>query len=301
MAFRVADSTSRNTNVERINTQRARLSVLQERITSGKRINRPSDDPSGAAAVIRLKTNQSEIEQFKRSANFANQRLTAADDVLGGYENILERVKTLVSQGLSDTATQTAKNALATEIEAMRGRILNVANTKYEDEYLFGGSRQAAPPFDPTTSAPNPNPSAPQYIQIEPGANAIPVGVTSDTVFRDGTSDIFTDLNNAITALRGTGNPATDRTALENSFSRLETYRNLVSVAHSQVGGNMNITEMAQSRLSEDSLSYGARIDSIEGDDFAASAVELAETQSALEATLQIVAKGRRSLFDFLG
>ncbi|HQU84629.1 MAG TPA: flagellar hook-associated protein FlgL [Pyrinomonadaceae bacterium] len=301
MAFRVADSTARDTNISRINAQRSRLSILQERIASGKRINRPSDDPSGAAAVIRLKTNLSEIDQFKRSANFANQRLTAADDVLSGYENILERTKTLVSQGLSDTATQTAKNALATELEAMRGRILNTANTKYEDEYLFGGSRQAAPPFDPTTSAPNPNPAAPQYIQIEPGANAIPVGVTSDTVFKDSTSDIFTDLTTAITALRGTGNPATDRTNLEASFARLEVYRGLVSDAHSLVGGNMNITEMAQSRLAEDSLSYGERINNIEGDDFASTAVDLAETQSALDATLQVVAKGRRSLFDFLG
>lgn len=301
MAYRVADSTSRNTNTERINTQRSRLSAIQERIASGKRINRPSDDPSGAAAVIRLKTSQTEIEQFKRSADFAGQRLTAADDALSGYQNILEHVKTLVSQGLSDTASQSAKNALATEIEALRGRILNVANTKYEDEYLFGGSRQNAPPFDPTTAAPNPNPAAPQFIQIEPGANAIAVGITAETVFSDANANIFTDLTNAISALRGTGNPTTDRTTLENSFARLETYKNLVAVAHSQIGGNMNITDMAKSRLTEDSLSYAERIDAIEGDDFAASALELAETQNALEGTLKMIAQGRRSLFDFLG
>ena len=41
----------------RINAQRSRLSVLQERLSTGKRINRPSDDPSGAEAVIKSANN----------------------------------------------------------------------------------------------------------------------------------------------------------------------------------------------------------------------------------------------------
>lgn len=301
MNFRTTDTSSASISAARINAQRNRLSTLQEQIASGKRINRPSDDPNGAEFVIRLKTSQSEITQFKRTATTANQKLTAADDSLSNYENILERVRTLVAQGMSDTATQTAKNSLATEIESLRSRILNVANSKYGDEYLFGGTRQNAPPFDPVTAAPAATPTSAQHMQIEPGTNAIAVGVTADTFLTDATGDIFTDLTNAAAALRGTGNPTTDRTTLETTMTRIATYNDLVNIAHSRIGANMNTTEAALENLTNNFLSLDERVNEIEGADFAETALKLAEAQRTLEATLQVTAQNRRNLFDFLG
>lgn len=299
MNYRVADNNS--STIARINAQRSRLSVLQERLSSGKRINRPSDDPIGAEAVLKLRTSQKEIEQFQRNTQTANQKLTAADTSLNSYENILDRVKTLVAQGLGDTATQTAKDALATEIESLRSRILNIANSKNGDDYLFGGTRQNAPPFDPATGIPAVTPATAQFMQIEPGMNAMAVGVTAETVFSDSTATIFEDLTNAINALRGTGDPTADRTSLETTMSRLEIYRDLVTNAHAQIGANMNQTEIASENLGNNFLAFSEQINSIETADFAETALNLAQTQQALEATLQVAARGRRTLFDFLG
>lgn len=301
MTYRITDSFSSANTTARINAQRSLLGVLQERISSGKRINRPSDDPSGAEMVLKLRTSQAEIEQFKRSAGSVSQKLTAADDTLSSYENVLDRVKTLMAQGLSDTTTQAAKNALATEIQALRERILSTANTKNGDEYLFGGTRQNAPPFNPANATPASTPTNPQHVQIEPGANAIASGVTADTVFADATSTIFADLDAAVSALRGTGNAANDRATLENTMSRLKIYSDAASLAHAKIGANMNITEIAQDRLGSDFLSLDERANDIEGDDFAETALKLAEAQRSLDATLQVAANGRRSLFDFLG
>ncbi len=301
MTFRVTDSNTNSSFTKRINAQRSQIGILQERLATGKRINRPSDDPNGAEAVINIRTSQKEIEQFQRSASAANQKLTAADDTLGSYENTLERIKTLVSQGLNATTTQTAKNAIAVELEALRERVLSTANSKNNGEFLFGGSRQNIPPFDPATAAPAATPATAQYVQIEPGANAIFVGVTAETVFGDATSDIFSDLTNAITALRGTGNESADRTTLQNTFSRLSVYSDLAGVARAKIGANQNIADLSQERLSNDFLSLDTRANDIEGADFAETAIDLSETTNALEATLQVVATGRRSLFDFLG
>ena len=301
MTYRVTDSLNSANSAARINSQRGLLNVLQERIASGKRINRPSDDPNGAEVVIKLRTSQTEIEQFKRSAASANQKLTASDDALNGYENILDRVKTLVAQGLSGTATQTARESLATEIGSLRERILNTANSKSGDEYLFGGSRQNEPPFDPATATASATAANARYIQIEPGTNAIAVGVTAEAVFGDANSDIFKDLDAAIAALRGTGDDAADHTTLETTMSRLKIYADSASVAHAKIGANMNITELAQEHLTGDYQSLDERANEIEGADFAETAVKLAEAQRALDATLQVTANGRRSLFDFLG
>lgn len=301
MNIRVSDNSTATRLTARVNAQRSRLENLQEHLASGKRINRPSDDPNGAETVIKLRTSEREIEQFQRTAQTARQKLIAADDTLNSYENLLQRVRTLVTQGLSDTATQTAKNALATEIESLRGRILNVANSNYNGEYLFGGTRQNAPPFDQTTAVPAATPSTPQFIQLEPGTNAIAVGVTAESFLSDTTSDIFTDLTNAVTAFRGTGDAAIDRTTLENTMSRMAIYNDLANIAHTNIGSNMNAAELAQENLTNNSQSLAERISVIEDIDFAETALNLTETQRNLEAILQAAAKRPRSLFDLLG
>jgi flagellar hook-associated protein 3 FlgL len=301
MNFRVTDNSADST-ISRINTQRSRLSVLQERITTGKRINRPSDDPAGAEAVINLKTTQTEIEQFVRAAGTVSQKLTATDSGLNEYENILTRIKSLISPGLSDTTTPQGRKLMAIDIESLRDRILSLAGSKNGDDYLFGGTRQDAPPFDPVTGSPANTPASAQYVQIEPGANAIAAGVTAETIFADANSTIFADLTAAAAAMRGTGDPAADRAVLINTMVRTDVYTGLSAVAHARVGVNLNLAENTIDRLKNNSLALDESVASIETADFAETALEFTNAQRVLEATLQASAQqNRRSLFDFLG
>ncbi len=300
MTFRITDSNTNSTSARRVNAHRSQISILQERLATGKRINRASDDPQGAEAVINIRTSQTEIAQFKRNASAVKQKLTVADDSLGNYENILDRVKTLISQGMSGTATQEAKNAIAVELESLRERILAVANSKSGGEFVFGGDRQNEPPFDPTTAAPSSTPSSVRYVQIEPGTTAIPSGVTAESFLSDTVSDIFTDLTDAVAALRGTGDADADRATLQNTFSRLDVYSDLASITRARIGANSNTTDLALENLSGDYLSLDLRAKDIEGADFASTVIELTESEQALEATLQVIANGRRSLFDYI-
>jgi flagellar hook-associated protein 3 FlgL len=300
MPYRIADSTSSANNAARINAHRSRLAVLNEQLTTGKRINRASDDPAGIEMVLSLRTSQTEIQQFQRNNQAANQKLTAADDVLNNYETMLDRVRVLVTQGLSDTSTQAAKNALATELETLRSRILAVANTKNNGEFLFGGVRQSEAPFD-AAAVPSALPTSAQYVQIEPGSNAILVGVTAETIFGDATSTIFADLTTAVAALRGTGDPVADRASLEAMNARFANFSELANVGRTIVGANMNATEFAQDALAGSFLNLDEQATNVEGTDFAAAAIGVADAERSLEATLQIAARGRRTLFDFLG
>lgn len=297
--MRISSNTSKFDSLSQINAQQSRLNILNERLNTGKRINRPSDDPSGAEAVLNLRTTQTEIKQFERAATSVSQKLLAGDDALNNYQNILDMVKTNVSRGLTDTSLQTARETLATELEALRGRILSVANTKNGDEFVFGGTRQTVAPYD-SAATPAAAPSSTQYVQIEPGANPIPTGVTAQTVFADSTSDIFTDLNNAISALRGTGNAAADKATLQTTMSRLTVYSDQAAISRATIGANMSVADAAKETLTNSYLSIDERATDIEGADFAETALEYADVQKALDATLQVAAKGRRSLFDFL-
>ena len=301
MIFRVPDSFRPTNFTTQINTHRGRVAILQERITTGRRINRPSDDPVGAGAVLNIRTSQSEIDQFRRSAENANVKLSVVDGVLNTFSEFLERVRTKVTQGFNSTATQQTKEILAVELESLRSAILGIANRQAGGEYIFGGIRQDSAPFDETTGAPNPNPTVARFAQIEPGANAIATGAIAEDIFSDATSDIFADIDASITALRGTGDEVADKAALENTINRLTIYSDQSAIAQSKIGGNMALTTAAQERLTTDYLNLNAQANSIENADFTESAIEFAEAQNALNASLQVVANRQRSLIDFLG
>lgn len=300
MNTRVPDSNGSASLTSRINMHRLRLNVLQEQLATGRRINRPSDDPSGAEMVLNMRTSMRQIEQFQRNAETVNLKLTGADDALAAYETALDRVKVLVSRGLSEISTPQTREAVAIELEGLRNSILSVANTISGDEYVFGGTRQNAPPFDRTTGQPAVTSATAQYIQIEPGAPALASGVIAEQVFGDSNSTIFEDITAAVTALRGTGDPAADRLALQNAMSRMTVHGQLASAAHARIGASQNAADIALENLSTNLLAFDARITEIEGADFAETAVGIADAQRALDATLQVAAQGRRSLFDFL-
>ncbi|NJM51899.1 MAG: hypothetical protein HC846_00070 [Blastocatellia bacterium] len=95
--------------------------------------------------------------------------------------------------------------------------------------------------------------------------------------------------------------PATDRTTLETTMSRLAIYTDLANVAHTYIGANMNAAELANENLVSNFQSLTERISAIEDIDFAETALNLTETQRNLEAILQIAGREKRSLLDYLG
>ena len=302
MPFRVTDASNAARRAAQIMTSQQRVTAAQERVSSGKRINRPSDDPSGAEAVIRLRTSQAVVEQFRRSTGVAKDKLLIADGALDNYERVLDRAHTLLVQGASDFTGSEARKAIAEEIEGIYSGILSTANMRSDDGYVFGGTRQDAPPFDPTTAAPAASTASSPLLQIEPGAPPVTVGVTAETVFSDSNGTIFDTLTAVAAALRGTGDPAADRTTINTALDRLSTFAAQARVARTRIGASLNAVESADQRLNHDFFSLEVAAQQKESADFVESAVQLTEAQRALEATLRANAyTGQRSLIDLLG
>jgi flagellar hook-associated protein 3 FlgL len=307
MPFRVTDSSSNKEYIAQVSANRNKLAKAQEQLASGKRINRPSDDPLGAEDVIRLRSNQAAINQYQRNAGAAQDKLLAGDQAVSNYELLLDRARTLVAQGVSDTTPAASKSAIAAEIDGIKDRILAIANSRQGDEYLFGGTRQNAPPFAPSALDPNviqiaATPTSQASIRLEPGGTPVKTGVTAETIFTDATGNIFDALSSISTALRGTGNPTTDRTTALNNLDRLVGFSNQTSVARTQIGASLNNIDSINERLATDHLSYEENIQDIESADFAEAAVNLVESERMLEALIQSGAhRGRRTLIDLLG
>lgn len=301
MPFRVTDAGANAKLTAQITAATQRISTAQEQISTGKRINRPSDDPASAEVVLRLRTSQTVVEQFNRNAGAAKDALLAADGVLEVYQQALDRARALLSQGASDTTSAAGKQTIAAEIDGIRERLLALANTRYDEGYLFGGTRQSAPPYN-TTGVPAATPASPQLIQIDPDGSPVTTGIPAETVFSDANGTIFAALTAAATALRGTGNAAADQTTVLTQLDRVTAFTDLAGVGRTIIGASLRRVEAAGSRLEQSSLSLEEAAQRLETADFAGAAVKLSESGRALDAILQTAAQiGRRSLIDLIG
>jgi flagellar hook-associated protein 3 FlgL len=303
MSFRVTDSARSQSLASRIARGHARTAAAEERLTSGKRINRPSDDPSGAGTVSRLRSLQETIDGFRRSAGLAHDHLIKTDTALESYETILDRASALLTQAASDTTTAESRQTIATELDSIRSRIIALANTNGEDGYLFGGTRQDASPVDAATGALNANPTRPSLVRLERDAPPVQTGSTADKVFANDTDNIFATLASASASLRGaSGNAATDRQTLLDAMRSLNALAQTARVARTETGASLSQITNISERHTSDYLQLATTIDRLESADFAQAAIELTASQTALEAIFRAGSpNGRRSLIDFLG
>jgi flagellar hook-associated protein 3 FlgL len=301
MPFRVTSSSQTAILAARIALSSQRLEAAQERVSTGKRINRPSDDPFGAEAVLRFRTSQASVEQFQQNAATVRDGLTSAEGAMESYQQLLDRASVLMTQGASDSTIGPARVSIAQELDGIRTQMITIANTKSNDRFVFGGTRQGVAPFD-TAGNLTATATTTQMVQIEPGASPIAAGLTADSVFADVGGSVFATLATAVTALRGTGNPVTDQAAVLASLDRLVSFSNQSETGRAQLGASFNAVDSAVGRLTSQSLSFQESADRFESVDFTKAAIELTQASNALQATLQATAYAAKgSLMDLIG
>ena len=116
------------------------LTQTELQVASGKRIQRPSDDPSAAVRVLDLQEAQQRLAQYQRNADVATARLEQEETALIGIGNLLQRVRELAVQGANGTLSAEDRGAIAVEVREHMDGYLQLANTRDPNgEYIFAG------------------------------------------------------------------------------------------------------------------------------------------------------------------
>jgi len=130
------------------------LSETELQVASGKRILRPSDDPSAAVRILDLKEAEQRLAQYQRNADWATARLEQEETTLQGIGNLLQRARELTVRGNNGTMSTVDRQAIAAEIEQIRDSFLQLTNTRDANgEYIFGGFRTQSEPMSMTIGA----------------------------------------------------------------------------------------------------------------------------------------------------
>jgi len=124
-----------------------KLFKLNNQISSGKRIDRPSDDPIGMSKVLIYRTELNSFGQSQKSIDQATGWLSRMDSIFMEVDDVLGRASELAVQQASSIASETTREGAAQEIQELREMLVGLANSKYAGKYMFGGTMTQTQPF----------------------------------------------------------------------------------------------------------------------------------------------------------
>ncbi len=134
-----------------IRRNQVEIARLQDGVASGRRIQRPSDDPAGASRALDIGETLDRLEQYQVNARLADQRLALEDSTLEGVQNLITRIKELSLAANSGTQTPETRNAISTEVSERLANLLDLANVRDANgDHLFSGFQGRTRPFEIT-------------------------------------------------------------------------------------------------------------------------------------------------------
>lgn len=146
--LRLSTSQAFDSGLERLQQRQRELTDAQERLTSGKRVSKASDDPAAAARAERALASMSRHDASQRALEASRSVLTLTESTLGESGDLLQQVReTLIAAGNASYG-DSERVALAERLQALRSQLLLAANRgDGAGAFLFGGQGSAAPPF----------------------------------------------------------------------------------------------------------------------------------------------------------
>ena len=191
MALRVTQGLMYGASVRGMNKSLADYMESNLQSSSQKKINRPSDDPTGAGRVLSYRSQLNTLSRYKSNIEQAAGWLGVADTTLAGNDGsvqaVLTSIKTLDLQGSTGTVTEESRHQVASALRGFFDTLVSLANAKYNGNYVFAGHKTDTPPYssalDVTCLDPNRatagtigyvNPADPQdktYFHVEGSAS----------------------------------------------------------------------------------------------------------------------------------
>jgi flagellar hook-associated protein 3 FlgL len=259
----------------------------QEMIVSGKRINRPSDDPIGMSSVMEYRSSIASLDQYNENISQAKIRIDTAENVLEIVTGMLHDAKDIAFDPNPDMRLN-----LAQDVAAIRDQVLQISNYQLNGEYLFAGDLTDTVPFNAAGVYAGDNGNAEYMI----GQNAqVDIAADGSAIFQ-GASDIFTVLDTLETELIA-GNP----TGITNQITPIDSAIDNINTIRAQNAGDYKRLEATENHYAYFKLNMQELMSRTEDADLAAAIVDFQAQQTAYESTLATSSMIlQKSLVDFI-
>lgn len=245
--MRVTERQLHTLSMRAVTNSRTKLTDAQNTAMTGVRVETPSDDPAAAARAQVLRSLQSEQSGYQRNISFGRLRLEAAEQALAESGSLLTRVKELAIGMANETLDASQRQLGANEIGALRKNMIELANAKQGDEFVFAHVDTRQPPVDAAGNFTYDVDLYDQVREVEIGTNARgEIGSSGSHAFAQraadtGSVDVFNVLANLEAAMN-----ANDPDAIRAQIDEVEEAHAQVVAERARVGARMSRLDAAR-------------------------------------------------------
>jgi len=297
--MRITQGMIANNALKNIRNSMLKREELSEQITTGKKINKPSDDPSNAGKSSYLMSRNRILNGYIEDIKGTRSVLKYYDTALQEMQTINHRIKELTVQAADDTKTVEDRHHIALELEQLKDHLFKLANTQIGGKYILGGAKTDIPPVRKENESVIIN--TPQEANVRaklPLENIeIEYGVTVYDVFKTDTGETaFGILERLISSVE-----SGDTDSIERDLGSLDSILNNVNANLARIGSVDNMLESMEKRFENVIDNNTDIINDLVGTDLTKAISDLTLEQTALQAALKTTAQILpQSLVDFI-
>jgi flagellar hook-associated protein 3 FlgL len=270
--------------------QAEQLANKQETMASGKRINRPSDDPLGYGKVLDYRKTLTSLGQYDRNIQNAKNRTEFIETTLEGVEELMVDAKNWAVNQFASASMD--REAAITSVQNIREQMVQMSNSKMGNVYVFAGFQTLTPPFasDGTYNGDN------GYYSVMTADNMeMQVEADGSRIFQ-GAEDVFDALDQLIVGLQ------TDDVALiHDQIDRFEQAQDQVQMVRAESGAKYQQLQLVEQQTAKLKLTFEEMMDSTEKANIEETVIDFNNQELAYELALNAAAKIiQPTLMDFL-
>ncbi len=297
--MRITNSMIVQRQIDGLQANMSAIDTAQSQVSSGKRVQIASDDPTAASGIMTAASSIRALEQYKSNVSSASDRVGAEDSALQQLTDLMTRAQQIAGQAGSATALdRRARAAASSEADSLLQSAVQLGNSKFGSEYLFGGDQSTTAPFGMTgsgTSAAYTSTGATGQRSVAIGdGDTMVVSHTADQVFvASGVLDALVKLTGSLASGDIAGIDSAN-TALQGSFDTVQGFVGDVGAR----GNQLLMTSTSLDTLEGTVTNHKSDLQDV---DAATAITELTSRQTAYQAALLAISKtGTLSLTDYL-
>ena len=159
----------------------AELAKLQNKLSTGKELARPSDGAVEVSNVLKIRSDNKYLSQLEKNINDGTSWMSITDTTMSSMNKAIQRGRELAIQGDSDTLSANERAYLAEEVQQLARQLVSLINTKYKGDYLFAGSHTDLAPAPIQNSDTQPEDYANFNMAFFDGTTPLPAPAAPNT------------------------------------------------------------------------------------------------------------------------
>ncbi|WP_339788506.1 flagellar hook-associated protein FlgL [Paenibacillus sp. FSL R7-0313] len=290
-----------------LNRNAQQMNNTQTQLATGRKINKPSDDPVGITYSLRYRAELSSNEQYQKNVDSAVSWLDFNDTVMDQAGSVVQRLRELTVQAATGTNPQSALDSINEEVKQLKAQLVDISNSTLNGKYVFNGETYDVKPYDfptnadgsfDTTNAASVVTDSGKINFIVGESIQLPINVTGNEVFGDtAEADNLFVIFNTISQALASGN----QKELSNQLANIDTRTNKILAIRAEIGAKTNRVELMQGRLSDLEVNLTDLQAKVEDADYAELSIKSKIQENIYNASLSAGAKIiSQSLVDFL-